>query len=92
MEKGQTVDWINTAAFDAMGALSSSYNDTPQKASRAFDKGRDGFVVAGGSGVLVLEELKHAKARGAKIYAELVGYGANADGSDMVKPSSSGGQ
>jgi 3-oxoacyl-(acyl-carrier-protein) synthase len=75
-----------------MGALSTSYNDTPSKASRAFDKNRDGFVIAGGGGVMVLEELEHAKARGAKIYAELVGYAANSDGYDMVAPSGVGGQ
>jgi len=78
--------------FDCMGALSTSYNDNPKTASRAFDKSRDGFVIAGGGGVLVLEELEHAKARGAKIYAELVGYGANSDGYDMVAPSGVGGQ
>ena len=78
--------------FDCMGALSTSYNDTPTKASRAFDKNRDGFVIAGGGGIVVLEELEHAKARGAKIYAELVGYGANSDGYDMVAPSGVGGQ
>jgi 3-oxoacyl-(acyl-carrier-protein) synthase len=78
--------------FDCMGALSTTYNDTPTKASRAFDKNRDGFVIAGGGGVMVLEELEHAKARGAKIYAELVGYGANSDGYDMVAPSGVGGQ
>ncbi len=78
--------------FDCMGALSTSYNETPKTASRAFDKSRDGFVIAGGGGVIVLEELEHAKARGAKIYAELVGYGANADGYDMVAPSGVGGE
>ena len=76
--------------FDAMGALSTKRNDTPEKASRAFDQTRDGFVIAGGGGVVVLEELEHAKARGAKIYAELVGYGANSDGYDMVAPSGEG--
>merc|ERR1719238_1512852 len=75
-----------------MGALSTKRNDTPEKASRAFDQTRDGFVIAGGGGVVVLEELEHAKARGAKIYAELVGYGANSDGYDMVVPSGEGGQ
>merc|ERR1719457_37786 len=75
-----------------MGALSTSYNDTPETASRAFDKSRDGFVIAGGGGVVVLEELEHAKARGAKIYAELVGYAANSDGYDMVAPSGTGGE
>jgi 3-oxoacyl-[acyl-carrier-protein] synthase-1 len=78
--------------FDCMGALSTSYNDTPKTASRAFDKSRDGFVIAGGGGIVVLEELEHAKARGAKIYAELVGYAANSDGYDMVAPSGVGGQ
>jgi hypothetical protein len=78
--------------FDCMGALSTSYNDDPATASRAFDKTRDGFVIAGGGGIVVLEELEHAKARGAKIYAELVGYGANSDGYDMVAPSGVGGQ
>ena len=76
--------------FDAMGAMSSKYNATPEKASRAYDKNRDGFVISGGGGILVLEELEHAKARGAKIYAELVGYGATADGADMVAPSGEG--
>jgi len=78
--------------FDAMGALSTKYNDTPETASRAFDKTRDGFVISGGGGIVVLEELEHAKARGAKIYAQLVGYGANADGFDMVAPSGVGGE
>lgn len=78
--------------FDCMGALSTSYNEDPKTASRPFDKTRDGFVIAGGGGVVVLEELEHAKARGAKIYAELVGYGANSDGYDMVAPSGVGGQ
>jgi len=81
-----------TAMFDCMGALSTKYNDTPEKGSRAFDKDRDGFVIAGGGGMLILEELEHAKARGAKIYAELVGYGANSDGYDMVAPSGVGGE
>jgi len=76
--------------FDAMTALSSKYNDTPEKASRPYDKDRDGFVIAGGAGVLVLEECEHAKARGAKIYAELTGYGATSDGYDMVAPSGEG--
>ena len=75
-----------------MGALSTSYNDSPKTASRAFDKSRDGFVISGGGGVVILEELEHAKARGAKIYAELVGYGANSDGYDMVAPSGVGGE
>ena len=78
--------------FDCMGALSTSYNDTPETASRAFDQSRDGFVIAGGGGIVILEELEHAKARGAKIYAELVGYGANSDGYDMVAPSGIGGE
>jgi 3-oxoacyl-[acyl-carrier-protein] synthase-1 len=76
--------------FDAMGAMSSKYNETPQKASRAYDKDRDGFVIAGGAGVLVLEELERAKARGAKIFSEVVGYGATSDGYDMVAPSGEG--
>ena len=76
---GENVYWDFTSMFDCMGALSTSYNDTPKKASRAFDKSRDGFCIAGGGGVVILEELEHAKARGAKIYAELVGYGANSD-------------
>ncbi|MGN6149425.1 MAG: beta-ketoacyl-ACP synthase I [Rhizomicrobium sp.] len=87
---GEELDWSLSALFDAMGAMSSKYNDTPGKASRAFDKNRDGFVIAGGGGVVVLEEMEHAKARGAKIYAELVGYGATSDGHDMVAPSGEG--
>lgn len=86
------MNWQFTSMFDCMGALSSSYNDNPKTASRAFDKTRDGFVIAGGGGIVVLEELEHAKARGAKIYAELVGYAANSDGYDMVAPSGVGGQ
>ena len=82
--------WALTAMFDAMTALSTKYNETPEKASRAYDKTRDGFVIAGGSGVLVLEEYEYAKARGAKIYAELTGYGATSDGHDMVAPSGEG--
>ena len=88
----EDVDWTMSNLFDAMGAMSSKYNDTPQTASRAYDKDRDGFVIAGGAGVLVLEELKHAKARGAKIYAEIAGYGATSDGYDMVAPSGEGAQ
>ena len=86
----EELDWSLSVLFDAMGAMSSKYNDTPQKASRAYDKDRDGFVIAGGAGVLVLEELEHAKARGAKIYAEVAGYGATSDGYDMVAPSGEG--
>ncbi len=86
----EELDWGLSVLFDAMGAMSSSYNDTPATASRAYDKNRDGFVIAGGAGVLVLEEYEHAKARGAKIYAELVGYGATSDGYDMVAPSGEG--
>jgi 3-oxoacyl-[acyl-carrier-protein] synthase-1 len=87
---GEEVYWTASLLFDAMPALSSKYNDTPEKASRAFDAGRDGFVISGGGGVLVLEELEHARARGAKIYAEMVGYGATSDGYDMVQPSGEG--
>ncbi len=87
---GEEVHWTMTVLFDAMGALSSKYNDTPERASRPYDADRDGFVISGGGGVLVLEELEHAKARGAKIYAELVGYGATSDGYDMVQPSGEG--
>jgi len=87
---GEELHWSLTVLFDAMGALSSSYNDTPTKASRAYDKNRDGFVIAGGAGTVVLEELEHARARGAKIYGELVGYGATSDGFDMVQPSGEG--
>ena len=87
---GEELHWSLTVLFDAMGALSSNYNDTPEKASRPFDKNRDGFVISGGAGVLVLEELEHAKARGARIYAELAGYGATSDGHDMVQPSGEG--
>jgi 3-oxoacyl-[acyl-carrier-protein] synthase I len=86
----EQLDWELSALFDAMGAMSSKFNDTPARASRAFDKDRDGFVIAGGGGIVVLEELEHAKARGAKIYAELVGYGATSDGHDMVAPSGEG--
>ena len=87
---GEELDWTLSVLFDAMGAMSSNFNDTPQKASRAYDVNRDGFVIAGGAGVLVLEELERAKARGAKIYGELVGFGANSDGYDMVAPSGEG--
>jgi len=87
---GEELDWALSNLFDAMGAMSTHYNETPAKASRAFDRNRDGFVIAGGGGVVVLEELEHAKARGAKIYAELVGYGATSDGHDMVAPSGEG--
>ncbi len=87
---GEELDWTLSVLFDAMGAMSSKYNETPAKASRAYDANRDGFVIAGGGGVIVLEELSHAKARGAKIYAELTGYGATSDGHDMVAPSGEG--
>ena len=87
---GEELHWTMSVLFDAMGALSSKYNDTPATASRAYDATRDGFVISGGGGVLVIEELEHAKARGAKIYAELVGYGATSDGYDMVQPSGEG--
>ena len=87
---GEELDWTLSVLFDAMGAMSSKYNETPEKASRAFDKNRDGFVIAGGGGVLVLEEYERAKARGAKIYCELTGYGATSDGDDMVAPNGEG--
>ncbi|WP_144393382.1 beta-ketoacyl-ACP synthase I [Pleionea sediminis] len=87
---GEEEDWRLTLLFDAMGALSSKYNDSPETASRPYDATRDGFVISSGGGILVLEELEHAKARGAKIYAELVGYGATSDGYDMVAPSGEG--
>ncbi|MGZ5054816.1 MAG: beta-ketoacyl-ACP synthase I, partial [Methylobacter sp.] len=87
---GEEVHWTMSMLFDAMGALSSKYNDTPTTASRPYDETRDGFVISGGGGVLVIEELEHAKARGAKIYAELTGYGATSDGYDMVQPSGEG--
>ncbi len=87
---GEDLDWTMSCLFDAMGALSSKYNDTPSKASRAYDANRDGFVIAGGGGILVLEELEHARARGAKIYAEITGYGATSDGEDMVAPNGEG--
>ena len=87
---GEELDWSLSSLFDAMGAMSSRYNNAPHLASRAYDADRDGFVIAGGGGMLVLEEYEHAKARGAKIYAEIVGYGANSDGYDMVAPSGEG--
>lgn len=87
---GEELHWVQSAMFDAMGALSSKYNDTPHTASRPYDEFRDGFVISGGGGMVVLEELEHALARGAKIYAELVGYGATSDGYDMVQPSGEG--
>jgi len=89
---GEELDWTLSCLFDAMGAMSSKYNDTPTKASRAFDANRDGFVIAGGGGMVVLEDLEHAKARGAKIYAEVTGLGATSDGADMVAPSGEGGE
>ncbi len=89
---GEELDWTLSCLFDAMGAMSSKYNDTPHRASRAFDADRDGFVISGGGGMLVLEELEHAKARGAKIYAEVTGYAATSDGHDMVAPSGEGGE
>ena len=89
---GEELDWTLSCLFDAMGAMSSKYNDTPEKASRAFDAARDGFVIAGGGGIVVLEELEHAKARGANIYGEITGYGATSDGHDMVAPSGEGGE
>lgn len=87
---GEELDWTLSVLFDAMGAMSSHYNDTPERAARAYDANRDGFVIAGGGGVIVLEELSHALARGAKIYGEITGYGATSDGSDMVAPSGEG--
>jgi len=87
---GEELDWTLSVLFDAMGAMSSKYNDTPSKASRAYDKDRDGFVISGGGGILVLEELEIARARGAKIYGEVIGYGATSDGADMVAPSGEG--
>jgi 3-oxoacyl-[acyl-carrier-protein] synthase-1 len=89
---GEELDWTLSCLFDAMGAMSSKYNDAPETASRAYDAARDGFVIAGGGGVVVLEELERAKARGAKIYAEVTGYGATSDGYDMVAPSGEGGE
>ena len=89
---GEELDWTLSCLFDAMGAMSSKYNDTPERASRAFDADRDGFVISGGGGIVVLEELEHALARGAKIYAEVTGYAATSDGHDMVAPSGEGGE
>ncbi len=89
---GEELDWTLSCLFDAMGAMSSKYNDTPEKASRAFDAGRDGFVISGGGAMLVLEALEHAQARGAKIYAEVTGFAATSDGADMVAPSGEGGE
>ncbi|WP_138934377.1 beta-ketoacyl synthase N-terminal-like domain-containing protein [Roseovarius arcticus] len=89
---GEELDWTLSCLFDAMGAMSSKYNDTPDKASRAFDAGRDGFVISGGGAMLVLEALEHAEARGAKIYAEVTGFAATSDGADMVAPSGEGGE
>jgi 3-oxoacyl-[acyl-carrier-protein] synthase-1 len=86
----EELDWTLSVLFDAMGAMSAKFNDRPQTASRAYDANRDGFVIAGGAGVLVLEELEHAKARGARIYGEIAGYGATSDGYDMVAPSGEG--
>src|SRR5690606_1393345 len=87
---GEEEDWTQAAMFDAMGALSTRYNDDPARASRPYDKNRDGFVSAAGAGIVVVEELEHARARGARIYAEIVGYGATSDGDDMVAPSGEG--
>jgi 3-oxoacyl-[acyl-carrier-protein] synthase-1 len=87
---GEELEWTLSVLFDAMGAMSSKYNDTPHRASRAYDKDRDGFVISGGGGILVLEDLEVARARGAKIYAEVIGYGATSDGADMVAPSGEG--
>ena len=89
---GEELDWTLSCLFDAMGAMSSNFNETPHRASRAFDANRDGFVIAGGGGIVVLEELEHAKARGADIYAEVTGFGATSDGHDMVAPSGEGGE
>ena len=89
---GEELDWTLSCLFDAMGAMSSKYNDTPEQASRAFDADRDGFVISGGGGIVVLENLERAQARGAKIYAEITGYGATSDGHDMVAPSGEGGE
>jgi 3-oxoacyl-[acyl-carrier-protein] synthase-1 len=87
---GEELDWTLSVLFDAMNAMSSDFNDRPEVASRAYDADRDGFVIAGGAGVVVLEDLDHAKARGARIYGELIGYGATSDGHDMVQPSGEG--
>jgi 3-oxoacyl-[acyl-carrier-protein] synthase-1 len=87
---GEELDWTLSVLFDGMGAMSTHYNDTPERASRAYDRDRDGFVIAGGGGVVVLEELSHANARSAKIYGEIIGYGATSDGFDMVQPSGEG--
>ena len=87
---GEELDWTLSNLFDGMGAMSTGFNDTPEKASRAYDSRRDGFVIAGGAGVVVVEELEHARARGAKIYGEITGYGATSDGFDMVAPSGEG--
>mgnify|MGYP001815023915 CR=1 FL=1 len=89
---GEELDWTLSCLFDAMGAMSSKYNETPAHASRAFDAGRDGFVISGGGGIVVLEDLERAQARGAKIYAEVIGFGATSDGHDMVAPSGEGGE
>ena len=89
---GEELDWTLSVLFDAMGAMSSNYNDTPEKAARAYDANRDGFVISGGGGIVVLEELEHALARGATIYGEVTGYGATSDGHDMVAPSGEGGK
>jgi 3-oxoacyl-[acyl-carrier-protein] synthase-1 len=89
---GEELDWTLSCLFDAMGAMSSKYNDTPEKASRAFDANRDGFVIGGGGGMVVLESLESAQARGAKIYAEVTGFSATSDGVDMVAPSGEGGE
>jgi 3-oxoacyl-[acyl-carrier-protein] synthase-1 len=86
----EELDWTLSVLFDAMGAMSSNYNETPERASRAYDKNRDGFVISAGAGVLVLEELRARRARGARIYGEIVGYGATSDGYDMVAPSGEG--
>lgn len=87
---GEELDWTLSGLFDAMGAMSTKYNDTPEQASRAYDRDRDGFVIAGGAGVVIVEEYEHARARGANIYAEIIGYGATSDGFDMVQPSGEG--